>query len=112
MAADETLKKNYQFKRVYKYGESIANRLIVLYHLENNKSKRRIGYSVSKKIGKAVTRNRVKRLFREAYRHNNDKLLSGIDMVLIARKPIADASYQQVEKRLVELFNKANLIKG
>ena len=111
MSKDKRLKKNYQFERVYKYGTSVANRLIVLYYLNQNHSQQRIGYSVSKKVGKAVTRNRVKRLFREAYRHNNDKLISGIDIVLVARKPVATASYQEVEKALNHLFKKADLLK-
>ncbi len=111
MKIDDSLKKNYEFKRVYKYGKSYANRYVVLYVLKNNSKNRKIGYSVSKKIGKAVVRNRVKRLFREAYRNNNHKVISGVDIILIARKPIVNASYQQIVKSLDYLFKKSKIIK-
>ncbi|AGB42506.1 RNase P protein component [Halobacteroides halobius DSM 5150] len=111
MKEDGKLRKTYQFKRVYNHGNSVADRILVLYSLANNKSQRRIGYSVSKKIGKAVTRNRVKRLFREVYRHNNSQLVSGTDIVLIARKPIVDASYHQIENSFNKLCHKAKIVK-
>ncbi|WP_018249404.1 ribonuclease P protein component [Orenia marismortui] len=111
MNIDKKLKKTYEFKRVYKYGNSIADRFVVLYVLRNNSQERKVGYSVSKKIGKAVVRNKVKRLFREAYRNNKYKLINGIDIVLIARKPIVSASYQQINKSLNYLFKKSKIIK-
>ncbi|GAB6099668.1 ribonuclease P protein component [Halanaerocella petrolearia] len=110
MTIDGKLRKTYQFKRVYNHGESLADHSLVLYHLENNEPKRRVGYSVSKKIGKAVTRNRVKRLFREVYRHNKDKLATGLDIVLIARKPIVNATYHQIETSFNKLCHKANIV--
>ncbi|WP_408955301.1 ribonuclease P protein component [Natroniella sp. ANB-PHB2] len=112
MVKDGKLKKTYQFRKVYKRGKSVANRLLVLYVLSTENSTRRIGYSVTKKIGNAVVRNRVKRILKEAYRHNNDKLVSGVDLVLIARKPIVNASYQRIENRLNHLFRKAKILEG
>ena len=110
---DGKLKKTYQFKRVYNNGKSYANRLIVLYVLKTNQHEtRRVGYSVSKKIGKAVVRNRVKRLLKEVYRHNKDKLELGIDLVFIARNPIVNASYQQIEQAVNQLFTNSKIIKG
>lgn len=108
---DGKLKKTHQFKTVYKRGESYANKWLVLYVLKNKKRLRRVGYSVSKKVGKAVVRNRVKRLLREVYRHNQDKLKTGLDLVFIARNPIIDASYHKIEKAVNELFTKAEIIK-
>ncbi|GAB6137142.1 ribonuclease P protein component [Halanaerobaculum tunisiense] len=111
MGKDSTLKKTYQFKRVYNHGSSVADRILVVYSLQTNTTKRRIGYSVSKKVGKAVTRNRVKRLFREVYRHNNSQLITGVDIILIARNPIVDASYHQIEDSFNKLCQKAKLVK-
>jgi len=107
---DGKLKKTYQFKQVYNYGRSYANKFLVLYVYQNKKKLRRVGYSVSKKIGKAVVRNRIKRLLREVYRHNNEQLKTGLDLVFIARNPIVDASYQQLEQTANHLFNKADII--
>ncbi|MCK8816615.1 ribonuclease P protein component [Natroniella sulfidigena] len=112
MVKDGKLKKTHEFKRVYRRGNSVANRLLVLYVLATREPTRRVGYSVSKKIGKAVVRNRVKRVLKEAYRHNKDKLTTRLDLVLIARKPIVDASYQQIESAMNHLFRKAKILKG
>ncbi len=106
-----TLRKTDEFKKVYQQGQSVANRLLVLYNLKRADKDLRVGYSVSKKIGKAVVRNRVKRLLKETYRHNKIKFKRGFDLVLIARNPIKDKSYHQIEQSLVNLFRKANLIK-
>ncbi len=111
MKIDEGLKKNHQFRKVYRHGKSVANHLVVLYVLKTNHQKRKVGYSVSKKIGNAVIRNRVKRLFKEVYRHNNDKLITGIELVFIARKNVKDASYKQIEKSFNYLFKKSNILK-
>ena len=61
----------------------------------------RLGLTVSAKLACAVKRNRIKRLFREAYRLNEDKFADGIDLVLVARVRAVGASYQEIEKSLL-----------
>ncbi|MCK8824528.1 ribonuclease P protein component [Fuchsiella alkaliacetigena] len=107
----ERLTKNHQFKRVYEQGNSIANEFVVLYFLKNGGNKRRIGFSISKKIGKAVIRNRIKRIFKEIYRKNKNDLVSGIDLIIIARKGIAGASYKEIKAAVFNLFIRASLFK-
>jgi len=106
------LKKNLEFKRVYKQGRSVANRFAVMYILHNGTPHRKAGFSVSKKIGGAVERNKLKRLFREVYRLNQENLINGIDIVFIARQAAKEASFQELTKAFYDLFKKARIISG
>ncbi|ADL13834.1 ribonuclease P protein component [Acetohalobium arabaticum] len=106
----ERLTKTHQFQQVYNHGYSIANNLIVMYMLKKKQKQRRIGFSVSKKIGNAVVRNRIKRILKEIYRRNKNKLITNIDLVLIGRKRISDSSYQEIKRAVFDLFEQAKII--
>lgn len=110
LAEDHRLKKRKDFKRVYKRGKSSASKSLVIYVLFNKTDVTRIGFSVSKKIGNAVERNRVKRLLREACRLNMEKIPPGYDIIFIARVRIKKYSYPEIEKEFLKLINK--LFKG
>ena len=112
------IKKNNEFKLVYRRGKSLANNLLVLYVFKNNKNKlddnstyNKIGISVSKKVGNSVVRSRSKRLITESYRLNKADLKNGYDFVFIARTAIKDKSYLEVESSMKKLFHKAGLYK-
>ena len=77
MNFSESLKKNQDFQSVYRNGKSYANRLLVMYVLENNLDKNRLGISVSKKVGNSVVRHHVTRLVRESYRLQENIFKSG-----------------------------------
>ena len=99
------LKKNYEFRTVYKKGKSFANTYLVLYKYRNNKNVNRLGISVSKKVGNSVVRSRVTRLIRESYRLNEIYIQeTGWDFVFIARSNAHGATYQQINEALMELF--------
>jgi len=98
-----SLKKNQDFQKVYKHGKSFANRLLVMYVLENNLNKNRIGISVSKKVGNSIIRHRLTRLIRESYRLNEQLFLNGLDMVVIARPGAKGKSYKDIEKAFLHL---------
>ncbi len=99
----ESLKKNYDFQNVYKSGKSFANRYLVMYVLENESEKNRIGISVSKKVGNSVIRHRITRLLRESYRLHEDMFNNGLDIVVIARAAAKSASYHEIESALLHL---------
>ena len=101
-----SLKKNRDFQRVYKQGTSYANRLLVMYILENGTDENRLGISVSKKVGNSVVRHRVARLIRESYRLNEGFFQRGLDIVVVARVRSAFAGYAELERDLLRLLDK------
>ena len=103
MKFSESLKKNSDFKNVYENGISFANKYLVMYVLENQTQKNRIGISVSKKVGNSVIRHRITRLIRESYRLHEDMFNSGLDIVVIARATARNASYHEVLSALMHL---------
>jgi ribonuclease P protein component len=104
------IKKNEDFQTVFKQGKSIANRQFVIYMLQKPEEREfRIGLSVSKKIGNAVTRNRVKRLIRQVFLEEKHRIATGNEFIIIARKPAADMNYHEVKSSLNHLFRKAKI---
>ena len=105
------LRKNSEFRTVYRRGKSFSNKLLVLYVFKNSNNKNfdRIGISVSKKVGKSVIRSRVKRLISESYRLNCFCIKKGYDLVFIARVACKDRTYKDIESSLKNLFSKAGL---
>jgi ribonuclease P protein component len=107
---EEKIRKNIEFRAVYRKGKSFSNSLLVLYIFKNRKDLNRLGISVSKKVGKSVTRSRVKRLISESYRLNKDSLKTGYDLVFIARTASNDKSYFEIEKALKNISKRAGLL--
>ena len=104
------LKKDSDFRKVYKHGKSIANRYLVMYILKNKSDSSRVGISISKKVGKAITRNRIRRLIKEVYRLDIDsRVKEGYDIVFIARMPSKDATFKDIEKSINNLAKKADI---
>ena len=105
------LKKDCDFRKVYKHGKSFANRYLVMYILENKSDSSRIGISVSKKVGNAITRNKIRRRIKEAYRLNIDEnVKNGYDIIFIARVSCNEAEYKDIDNAINHLVKKSNLI--
>jgi ribonuclease P protein component len=106
------LKDSKDFQKVFQQGRSCANRYLVLYYRYNNEGNTyRVGFSVSKKVGNAVVRNRVKRLLREIFRLEGEAIEESIDFVVVARPLVADLTYEEMKKSLVHLLKKSGVIK-
>ena len=106
MKYSESLKKNRDFQQVYKRGTSKANRYLVMYVLDNQYMKNRLGISVSKKVGNSVVRHRLTRLVRESYRLNEERFNRNLDIVVIARPAAKGRSYHEIEKSFMDLARK------
>lgn len=106
------LKKDSDFRKVYKHGKSFANRNLVMYILDNKSDSTRVGISVSKKVGNAINRNKVRRRIREGFRLIGDEYIkSGYDIVFIARIASKECEYKDIEKSVKYLINKAQILK-
>jgi len=100
------LKSPKDFRKAYQKGKSLVNPYLVLYCRKNQKDQYRIGFSISKKVGKAVIRNRVKRRLREICRLHERIFPKGWDLIFVARVRIKDASYRVMEKSVFDLVKR------
>ena len=105
------LKKNWEFKRVYRRGKALVSKRIVLYAYPNRTADRRIGFSISKKVGKSVQRNRIKRIYREALFSLYDEIKTGYDLVIVARKKAVGVSLDQAREELFRLCQRGKLLR-
>ncbi|WHH57250.1 ribonuclease P protein component [Petroclostridium sp. X23] len=106
-----SLNENRTFKRIYAKGNSIANNLLVIYFIANGLNINRLGITVNKKIGKAVARNRVRRLIKESYRLKESTIKEGYDIIFVARVRSREASYREVSGAMHNLLKRVDLIK-
>lgn len=104
------LKKNSDFRRVYSKGKYASSESLVVYYIKNREGTVRFGITTSKKVGKSVKRNRMRRLVRENLRIMYDRIVPGIDMVVVVRKADPDANLHKIGKELKYLFKKLDLL--
>ena len=98
------VKREKDFKAIFKDGTSFANRKFVVYQLENQQNHFRVGLSVSKKLGNAVTRNQIKRRIRHILQSVKGSLVGHVDFVVIARKGVETLEYAEMEKNLLHVL--------
>ena len=110
MKFSSSLKLNHIFRRLYSTSGQ-ANSYLVLYARKNRTGTNRVGITVSKKLGHAVVRNRVRRRLREAYRLNEEMFQPGWDIVVVARSRCISASFQDIVSAYLTLAAKAGILR-
>lgn len=110
MKFSTSLKLNHVFRRLYATNGK-ANAFLVLYARKNRTGTNRVGITVSKKIGKAHIRNRVRRRLREIYRLNEEQFQPGWDIVVVARSKAVEAPFPQLTKAYLGLAKKAGILR-
>ncbi|MBE7024551.1 MAG: ribonuclease P protein component [Ruminococcaceae bacterium] len=105
-----SIRQNHEFRSLYYKGGSKASGLLVVYFKKNRYGQSRLGITVSKKVGNAVTRNRVRRLIKENYRLMEPEIRDGYDVVIVARTRMAEADFHSSGASLRMLFGKCGLL--
>jgi ribonuclease P protein component len=108
LPTESRLKAKRDFQAVFSRRRSLADPLLALYAAPGRGKAARFGFSVGKKLGDAVRRNRVKRLLREAARHLLPEIAQDLDMVIVARVKAKDASLVELSASLDRLLSRAN----
>lgn len=111
MRTTETICENRLFRRLYKTGKSVVTPLFVLYLRKNGLDKNRLGITTSKAVGKAVQRNRCRRVLREAYRLLEPELRTGYDVILVARTRTGQVSMNAVKDMLQSVLERQGAMK-
>ncbi len=104
------LRKNIDFQRVRREGKAYAHPLVVLIVRPNGLAQVRVGVAAGRSVGKAVQRNKAKRRLREIMRPLIPQIAPGYDLMLIARKPLPTADFAEVQRAVLTLLGRANLL--
>lgn len=106
-----SLKSNRDFRRLYSRGKRAVSPNLVLYVQKNRLGHNRLGITASKKLGNAVTRNKIRRRLREIYRLHEEEFLPGRDLVVVGRVRGVHSSYQMLDRDFLKLARKLGLLR-
>lgn len=106
------IKENHVFRRLYRQGKNAVSPLLAVYCRKNRLGCNRLGVTVSTKVGNAVTRNRVRRRIKEAYRLHAGALRTPYDLIIVSRVRAANASFWDIEASMLSLFAQLKLLEN
>ena len=105
------VKENSDFQKIYRCGRSLANKNMVMYYCKAFHPSHKVAFAAGKKLGNAVTRNRVKRLLREVYRLHRHEIKDDYCLLLVGRAVAVDLKSTALEKSFYSLCKRANILK-
>jgi ribonuclease P protein component len=100
----QRLRRNEDFSSAFKHGVPYRSEFVVIYALKKDQPYLRLGVCVSKKLAKAVLRNRLKRIIKEAFRHMQESLLVGWDLAVLVKKEGITAKPDEIRENLYQLL--------
>lgn len=106
------LKKNYEFKNLFSKGKFYYGEYIHMYIKKTSNDYNKLGIAVSKKQGKAVNRNRIKRLIRENYKNFEERIEKGINILIVINKEkeIKEINFDNIKENFYSTLKKANVL--
>lgn len=106
------IKKNYEFKTLFSKGKFFYGEYIHMYIRKSNSDNNKFGIAISKKQGKAVKRNRIKRLIRENYKNFENRIMKGTQILIVINKEkdIAEITFKDIENNFQRTLKKANIL--
>jgi len=104
-----SLKQNHEFRRMYNKGKNAVSPYFVIYCRRNGRKENRLGITTGVKLGNAVKRNRARRRIRALYRTHERELLTGYDVVIVARTRVIFGRYAELERSFCQLVKKLGL---
>jgi ribonuclease P protein component len=102
----DRIRKRSEFLRLNREGKKVQNRHFIIFYAPGRRYRTRLGITVARKVGGAVTRNRIKRIAREYFRKNRDQLKGVWDINLIAKKEVANLPAETINNAIEKLFKK------
>lgn len=112
MKKENRLRKRKQFNWLFKNGHTIHSKGLVLIYIQNKTKNFKVGFSVTKKIGHAVVRNKVKRQLKAIVQKYTDQIINNCTMIFVAKPEILNETFDEMTVEVFGLLNKAKLLKS
>lgn len=109
MKKENRLKKRKEFAYIFRKGESVSSRYLVLTYTKSKLGAFKVGFSCGKKVGIAVVRNKVKRRLKECAYYYRNNFASGYNYIFVAKQNSSSASFEELKQNVEYLLRKANL---
>lgn len=110
LSRERRIVKSKDFRRIYRSGRKVKGKLLSLYYFPTRQGITRFGYSISKKVGQAVARNKLKRRLREICRNHLNIFQPGLDVVLVARENAGAVAYDELEAEVLNLGRRGKIL--